>query len=255
MAARATRRMATRLRAVAAALLAASGLAAPAAAQSGDETVFQITPYVWATGLGGSLTLDARRVEFEESFRDILSDLDGAFFLSAFARHDRVVFLGDVSWSSSSREGVVPVPVPLKASGRLRQTSVTLAAGYRVLEGSGPTVDLLGGLRHWRIEAKATVPDLGFSQTRRASFTDPIVGARLNAPIAPGWSSLVYADVGGFGVGSERSWQLLATLNYAVSRDIFLSVGYRHLEVDYRSSALRVDTRFSGPLIGASFRF
>ncbi len=241
--------------ALAAAFLAASGLAMPAAAQSGGDTVFQITPYAWATGLGGSLGLGARKIEFDKSFRDVLSDLDGAFFLSAFARHERLVFLGDLSWSSSSRAGVLPAPAPVRARGRLRQTSLTLAAGYRVIEAPGPTVDLLGGLRHWRIEASASAPALGFSETRRANFTDPILGVRLNAPIAPRWSSILYADIGGFGVGSRRSGQVLATVNYAVSSDVFLSAGFRHLEVDYRSGGLRVDTRLSGPLIGASFRF
>ncbi len=52
---------------------------------------------------------------------------------------------------------------------------------------------------------------------------------------------LVRADIGGFGVGSELSWNALAAYNrqffdlngYAISGYI----GYRALQVDYRSGS------------------
>lgn len=226
------------------------------AQQSGDRA-FQITPYVWATGLGADLRFGAFSVDVDKSFSDVLKDLDGAFFLSALARQDRLVLLGDLSWSSSSRAGILPPPAPgpLPAEGRLRQTSLTLAAGYRVAAMPGATVDLLAGLRHWRISTSGSVPLAGLAASRSASFTDPIIAARINVEIAPSWFSLLYADVGGFGVGSEFTGQFLATVNYAVSDSTFLSFGYRHLMVDYRSGAFRVDGRMSGPLVGATLRF
>lgn len=242
----------------AAAVALGVGAAAPALAQGGGDSAFQITPYAWATGLGGDLTVGARTVAIDRSFSDLLGDLDGAFFLSAFGRHGRTVFLGDLSWSSSSRAGVLPsppAPAPLPAEGGLRQTSLTLAAGYRVSETPGATVDLLGGVRHWRVRAQAGVPALGASATRRDSFTDPIIGIRINAEVAPNWSTMLYADVGGFGVGSDFSGQIVATLTYAVSDTLFLSAGYRHMHVDYRTGGLRVNARMSGPLLGATWRF
>ena len=233
-------------------------MAGEAAAQAGGDTAFQITPYAWATGLGGNLTVGAQTVAIDKSFSDLIKDLDAAFFLSGYGRVDRFVFLGDLSWSSSSRAGILPAPpapAPLPAEGRLRQTSMTLAAGYRVAETPGATFDLLGGLRHWRVNARADVAALGVSGSRGDSFTDPIIGARLRADIAPGWSTLIYADIGGFGVGSERTAQIVATVNYAVSDNLFLSAGYRHLQVDYRTGGLLVDARMSGPILGATWRF
>lgn len=247
-----------RMLAAAAGLAGAMGMAGQAAAQSGGDTAFQITPYAWATGLGGDLTVGAQTVAIDKSFSDLIKDLDGAFFVSAFGRYDRLVFLGDLSWSSSSRAGILPsppAPLPLPAEGKLRQTSLTLAAGYRISETPGATVDLLGGVRHWRVRAQADVPALGFSATRRDSFTDPIVGARINAAIAPNWSTVLYADLGGFGVGSDFTGQIVATVNYSVSDNLFISAGYRHMHVDYRTGGLRVDARMSGPLLGATWRF
>lgn len=235
----------------------AGPLAGAAAAQSGGDWSFQITPYVWATGLGGDLTIGPRRIRIDRSFSDVLRDLDAAAFVTGFARRDRLVLLGDLSWSSSSRAGLLPPPLPgpLPAEGRLRQTSLTLAAGYRVADTPGATVDLLAGLRHWRVEASARVPALGFAASRSTNFTDPILAARIRADIAPGWSTLVYADVGGFGVGSDLTLQVVATVTYQLSEQISVSGGYRHLHVDYHRGGARVDMDMSGPLLGVTWRF
>ncbi|MFU8897569.1 MAG: hypothetical protein ACNA7L_01635 [Roseinatronobacter sp.] len=235
-------------------------LAGTVQAQSGADTVYQITPYAWATGIGGDITpfTGAPAVSISKSFSDLIKDLDAAFFISAYARHGNLVFVGDISTSSSSRSGVTPsppAPAELPATAKLRQTSVTALAGYRVAATPDATFDILGGARHWRVKGDVDVPLAGLSASRSVSFTDPIIAARANFQIAPGWSGLLYADVGGFGVGSKLTAQLLGTVNYQLRENAFLSVGYRHLHVDYRSGGTMFDMRMSGPIIGASLRF
>ncbi|ATX68000.1 hypothetical protein BG454_16990 [Roseinatronobacter bogoriensis subsp. barguzinensis] len=238
-----------------AAVFGLTSLAGAAQAQTGPDTVYQITPYVWATGVGGDIRprSGAGTVSISKSFSDLIKDLDAAFFISAYARHGNLVFMGDLSTSSSSREGTVPPGVDAK--GKLRQTSVTALAGYRVAQTPDATFAILGGVRHWRVRAEVDVPLAGLSASRSVNFTDPIIAARANFQIAPGWSSLLYADVGGFGVGSRVTAQLLGTVNYQLRENAFLSVGYRHLHVDYRRSGTRFDMRMSGPIIGATLRF
>ena len=229
--------------------------AAPAMAQEAGEWVWQVTPYVWATGIGGDITpyADGPTVSFDSSFSEVVRDLDAAFFLSGYARRDRLVFLGDFSHSSSSRDGLLPGGLP--AEGKLEQTSLTLAAGYRVVAGDGVAIDLLAGARHWRVKGSVTVPPAGLSVSPRATFTDPILAARANIRLAPRWSAILYGDIGGFGVGSERTSQIVATVNYQAGEDVFLSAGYRTLSVDYRDSGTRIDPRMSGPIFGATWRF
>jgi len=233
----------------------AAGIIALASAANAQEWSAQVTPYVWATGVSGDITpfTGAPTIAFDSSFSQILEDLDAAFFISGYVRRDRFVLLGDLSYSASSRSGLVPPGVP--ASGELNQTSLTLAAGYRVVENPSVSVDVLGGARFWRIEGSANVPLAGLSVSPSESFTDPILAVRANFSLAPQWSAILYGDYGGFGAASEETSQLVATVNYQVNERFYLSAGYRTLSVDYRDGGTRIDATMSGPLFGATWRF
>ena len=137
---------------------------APALAQDG-EWVGQVTPYVWGAGLGGDLTpfTGAPTLRIDKSFREVLEDSDGAFFISGLARRDRLVLMADFSTSSSSRQGRVPPGIP--GEGKLRQSSLTLAAGARVHASGQPFTDPSGDrLRDWC----GLSPDDFYDQTRVA---------------------------------------------------------------------------------------
>lgn len=244
------------------ALIGACGAGA-AVAQDIPETggdasarwVGQVTPYVWAAGMGGRLTpfTGAPTFQVSKSFGDVLEDSDGAFFLTAYARRDRLVLLGDFTHSRSSKDGRVPPGLP--AEGRLRQRSLTLAAGWRIAEDGRAAVDVLGGLRQWSVRSEVQVPLAGVARSPGDTFTDPIVAVRVNAPLSPRWSVIGYADVGGFGVGSEHTHQWLVSANYLHGDAWAFSLGLRALAVDYRDGGTRVDVTLAGPVLGASWRF
>lgn len=61
--------------------------------------------------------------------------------------------------------------------------------------------------------------------------------------------------MGGLDVGSKFTWQIHDSPNYQVKENIFVSVGYRHLSVDYRDGGKRLAFSESGPLVGTMFRF
>lgn len=235
------------------AFVLALGLAIPA---WGGERVFQLTPYLWGTGVGGTVrpVAGGPSLEFSEGFSDVLEDLDGAFFLSGLFRQGRLVVLGDYSASRSSRDGTVP-GLGLPVTGRLEQSSFTLAAGWRALSSERATVDYLVGLRHWDIEARARTPVPGLAGGLSVDFTDPIIAARTNIRLNDRWSVIGYADLGGFGAGSDLTAQLLATINWQARDRLYLSAGYRHLTVDYDEGGAGFDGSFSGPILGLSLRF
>lgn len=234
-------------------VLALCGSALAQSAQ-GDAWRFQVTPYLWMTGLEGHIRpyQGAPLVHVDKSFSDVLDKLDAAVFVSGTARKGRWVLQGDFSHAASSDSA--RLPYGLTAQAKLRQTSMTMTGGYNWQIGQRSSVDLLGGLRLWDIQAQVRVP--GVAQTQSHTFfADPVVAVRWRYDIAPRWSSLVYADAGGLGIGSDATWQMLGTLNYQWREQVHVSAGYRHLHVNYRHSGKRLDFSQGGPLLGLTFRF
>lgn len=234
-----------------AALIAALGAATASTAQ---EWSGQVTLYGWGAGVGGDFQpfSGAPELSFDKSLSDVLEDLDSAFFMTALARRGNFVMFGDLTYSSSSREGEIPPGVP--ASGEVTLRSVTLAAGRR-FEADFGTVDLLGGLRGWRLDGRVEVPLVGVSRAAEKSFADPIVAVRLNAPLTPRWSALGYFDIGGFGAGSDLTWQAALTVNYQATDNLYVSAGWRHLYLDYSEGGLAFEGSMTGPLVGVTWRF
>ncbi|SHM79666.1 hypothetical protein SAMN05443432_1193 [Roseovarius litoreus] len=215
----------------------------------------QVTVYGWGAGVSGDFRPlpIAPRLSFDNSFSDVLEDLDAAFFMTALARRGDLVLFGDLTYSSSSRSGRVPPGIA--ASGELTMRSATLAAGKRFHAERQTTLDLLGGARFWSINGLVSVPLAGVSVAPEANFADPIIALRANTRLSPRWSLLAYVDAGGFGTGSDFTWQTAVTANYKVSDRFYLSAGWRHLYVDYNKNGADFDGSMTGPLIGATIRF
>ena len=69
----------------------------------------------------------------------------------------------------------------------------------------------------------------------------------------------LYGDIGGFGVGSDFTWQALGVIDYWPWENVGLSVGYRGLEYrfddDTGTKKFDVDLLLHGPIFGLSFRW
>lgn len=117
------------------------------------------------------------------------------------------------------------------------------------------SVDLLAGARLWSIDGVIEVPLAGISASPEKSFVDPILAARVVTRLAARLSALAYADLGGLGVGSDFTYQLVGTLNYRFGRSVFVSAGYRHLQLDYEDEGTVFDGSMTGPIIGLTARF
>ncbi|WP_448501637.1 hypothetical protein [Sphingomonas sp.] len=68
---------------------------------------------------------------------------------------------------------------PAFAQGGVRQTSRTAAAGYRVADPGSATIDLLTGVRAWRVRPRVDVAALGIERRAKVDFERN--GARIDA--------------------------------------------------------------------------
>jgi hypothetical protein len=144
--------------------------------------------------------------------------------------------------------------------------------------GSSTAVDGLVGFRYWNIVneidlnivGSVNVPALGLEFGRTFSvarangvdWVDPVIGVRLRHQFTPSQNLMVRGDVGGFGFGSQFTWQAAAVYSYQWQFSgyaLAVLAGYRALGVTYsEGSGLNtagIDAVLHGPLIGASLRF
>ena len=150
------------------------------------------------------------------------------------------------------------------------------------MAGVGRTaLDVLVGGRYWYQQLDATLDLAGtigvnvgpfqlsadrskaFASSGGVSWVDPFVGLRVRHKLAPRQDVMAQADIGGFGVGSQFSWQALATYGYEFGSTGGIAwsgvVGYRALYVDYTQGSgntlFQTNLLQHGPLIGLSARF
>jgi opacity protein-like surface antigen len=260
---------------LAAAMLAALGLApAPARAQiataaPGSGWTFDFTPYIWGVAMSGDVQGGALPpINIDMSFSDILDNLDAGLLGAFEARKGRWGLLFDAIYmkletsGTASRTGPGPMGATATASAELQVTQTMFAAAlaYRVVEGPAP-IDIIGGLRYAKIEADAAINGSFFAQAGSVArsadkdWVDPYIGVRVLQSIAHNWTLVSYLDIGGFGVGSDFTWQALLGLNYEFSKTFAAKFGYRYLSVDYDKNDFVYDMADSGLYLGLGIRF
>jgi hypothetical protein len=103
--------------------------------------------------------------------------------------------------------------------------------------------------------ASALKSQLGTSATLNERWLDPYVGFAGRYNFCKAWYLTGKADIGGFGIGSEITWQGYGALGCQVTRLIFLEAGYRYLYTDYDHGGFVYDVTQSGAQITAGIVF
>lgn len=220
---------------------------------------FTLAPYAWMSGISGDVAtlppLPPSNVD--QSFSDVLDDLEGAFFVYGEARKDRLFFMTDVIYTDVSSSDSYGSGGFLNSD--LDQENFLLAGaiGYSVLEVPEYRLDLFGGARYWSVDSELTLtgPANRRSISHSEDWLDPIVGARFAVPFSENWYFQVSSTIGGFGIGADLEWDLFSTVRYRLSDWAWIGFGYRYLSVDYDHGGFLYDVDQQGPVLGAAFRF
>ena len=119
------------------------------------------------------------------------------------------------------------------------------------------------GARVNSIETGLVVPPgmvlSGIDTDDKHTWFDPIIAARFTIPLENRWRFGVKGDVGGFGVGSSFTWQVLPFVGYRFARWFELALAYRAMGMDYETGngtdLFIYDMTVFGPEIGFVFHF
>ncbi|WP_156412433.1 outer membrane protein [Bosea sp. Root483D1] len=226
------------------------------------DTELRITPFFWASGIRGDVRTRAflPTVSVDVPFKDILQNLDFAAMLAGEYRSGRWGVLADLAYVAVSVEAqrnfIARAPGFSSAEVKSRTLNATVTGFFRFYENSGFSADILAGGRVWSASTDVDLAIAGvvsLSGGTERTWVDPVAGLRLRANLGNGFGLSAYGDIG---AGSSRlTWQLRGTIDYSFNENWSVSVGYRHLAVDYRSGSYVFDTALSGPIMGVSYRF
>ena len=251
---------------VAGAVLVTCGFSGRAEAQAGAFAVmdgkwhFVAAPYMWFTGIKGSVSVKGvSEIPIEKSFSDVMSDFHFGFLGHFEARKDRFGVATDVMYMSLHVPVSGPVPAPIANQGGLdttiKSTTVEGVAFYRAATGgredNPASLDVLAGARYYGMSGQlnATLPG-GQASTQKQTFdwVDALAGLRVRAPLGSRVAFIGRGDVAGF--GSKVTWNVEGDLAARVATRWVVGVGWRHMSIDYDkagTSRKLFDLAYDGP--------
>ncbi len=222
------------------------------AAEEGSGWKTEIAPYLWLATVSGDFTTNGLPVSITETISDARDVLNFGGMLAVESSKNRAAILFDTSY--------VKISDGRSTSGLHMTQSVTeLAGAYTAIvpEQTGIALDVLAGLRYWYVDNK--VNQLGFVQSGSHDWIDQFLGARVRWDLTKQLLLVLRGDVGGFGVESKWSWNVIGTVQYSFSETLGVAVGYRALYGRYQdgdfSNQFKYDATVAGPVVGLAFRF
>jgi outer membrane receptor protein involved in Fe transport len=248
--------------------LAVLPIGARTADAADDRWEFELTPYLFAAGLSGTTGTQGVQADVSMGFDDILARLEAGLMGTFEARRGRwgVLFDGLYFRLGDERANSWRGPLGIgSATGALDVTTtmqmVQLAAAYRV--GERFPLDLIAGARYTKIDADldlvvttgGLLPGGTRSLSSSESWWDPVAGVRALLPLSERWSVLLYGDIGGFGVGSDLTYQAIAGVNWQFSKHVSAKAGYRYLYQDFEKNGFVWDMAAQGPYLGVGIKF
>jgi hypothetical protein len=210
-------------------------------------------PYAWLPSVNGTSTVRGRSSKIDASLGEILDrpipeELFG--LMGAFeARNGRFAVMTDLTYmklgvsdSGARARSVHPhiagtlaaaVSVQFKMFIAEAALAYELARWGGATPGTGTSIDLYGGGRFWWQNAEASlaltaglsIADLAIHRGRAVAasgdvtWLDPLVGLRLRHHFSPATELVLRADIGGFGAGSDLTWQAMGYLKLGIRPD------------------------------------
>jgi hypothetical protein len=230
----------------------------PAQAQSDDYKV-QITPYLFASSVDGTIVEQGRTANVNASFSDIVDHLDMAamvYFDARFAGRWRALI--DNMYIKVSNERSTPLPVFSSVTVASKLWIADPEGGYAVIQGEGKELDVVAGVRIWTMKNDLTLFSQNLAVDRghgSRSVFDPVVGLRFTSDLPHKAFLFAKGDVGGFDAGATLDWQAFGGVGFKVHDKIALSVGYRYLSIQNEPRDSSYDIVLKGVIVGLGFRF
>ncbi len=214
------------------------------------------TLYLQFANMDGHTEVRGRQADVEVSSSELLDHLDMAGMMVLRSEKERYALTINAVFTGLSADAAA-------ANGAFYDLDVTqdmveLAWSWRMDE----RYELYVGGRYQSLSVDLSVKlPTGASDAaaKTKRLFDPVLGARAAWPLGQAFTLIARADVGGFGVGSDLTWSALAALDWGLSENFGLVLGYRALDTDYSDGSgedrFKFDMLVAGPLLGLRYNF
>jgi opacity protein-like surface antigen len=220
---------------------------------------YKITPYLWLPDTTIGVDTPRGSVSAELSIGDALKELDFAFMGAFEANKGKWSLVTDILYFNLSATASTPFGALFdEAIVSSKITAFSALAAYRIHEDANLSVDIGAGVRAWSVSSEvllrggALPPE---DSTTQDDWIDPIVAVRGRIDFDEKWFGTFYFDAGGFGVGSDHSYQAIAGVGYNLNDKWSLLGGWRYLDFEREKDGNQLDFKESGLVLGASYRF
>ncbi len=260
-----------------------------------DHWQFQLAPYAWLPEMKGSVTVLGMKQPVSLSLCDLFSLVDELDIVVPFqfgARHGRWKLWVDVQYmkmhdllrrsiSKQVDEGTVTADATINVNMRMLLTEFGIdyeLFKLRLGQGQAPELrfDVRAGGRYMYMKGEVgiaiqgsaqigpndvRVPIGGLARSSGGSrdWIEPLVGAGVTVDINESLKLMARGDIGGFGIGSDLTWQVVGGVEWKLCDWASLFAGYRLLDIDFAEgsgqSKFAFDVQMRGPYLAMIFNF
>lgn len=220
----------------------------PANSTLSPEWSYSIRPYFFLSGLSGSVTVESVTFPVNSSFGDLLKNVELGAFINFSAEKGRWGVSADFQYINLYGESSGALDNSLDLKNTIGEVDLVFRPA------GAPTLRFLAGVRVYSISQTVTL--LGHEIPEASStVVDPVLGAHGSWMLSDRWGFELRGDIGGFGVSSEFTYQMMALFKWGISDTVSLPFGYRVLGYQIRQDDVRMNTRMGGLVLGVDVRF
>jgi len=232
-----------------------------------DDWVVWAAPYLWGLSMDGEAQVGEAKGNVDVGFSDILDDINVGVMGFIDGRKNKLgYFINPIYSQLTTKENVDEERVDVT-----NDTSIVAIGGYyRWIEtsisglngeNSGRfVVEPYAGVRWTYMRVEIDAKGVG-QEDESESWLDPIIGSRFMYAWDSRWDISFAGDVGGFGIGSDSTWNMHILLGYRLQifgRDAIIRGGYRALHQEYDTgsgnSSFQWDVTQEGPIAGVALK-
>jgi hypothetical protein len=214
---------------------------------------YSLTPFLWGTGITGSVNLGTISGDFDVGFSDIMDNLEMAVPIHFEAKGPVWTLIAELNYVGLGQE-----MGDISGEGDLDMLMFEFLSGWEFR----PNWDLIFGARYTDMDVKLTffAPPTGGTDTvfdEGQSWVDPVLGIRWSGQMnrRGTWHASTRFDAGGFGLGSDLTLNARVIVGRDLSQTTRLWFGYHVLDTEYDRNGFLYDVTQQGPEIGVGFRW